>query len=174
MSPGQIAKDLLDLRRQEEALRFETFDFAVADRIATFIKEAARERGLPIAFDVSAGDTVLHYATMAGGSPDNAVWIQRKKRVVARFHKSSYAFKLELDLSGADFEKKWGASLSDYALSGGSFPIRILACPWPVGSVTVSGLPQREDHNLVVWALSKALNLDPGATALGSIEPPPV
>ena len=37
----------------------------------------------------------------------------------------------------------------DYAPHGGSFPI-LLSGTGYVGTITVSGLPQREDHSLVV------------------------
>ena len=56
--------------------------------------------------------------------------------------------------------------MADYATDGGSFPLNVEGAG-VVGSVTVSGLPQRDDHNLVVEALSvlgkdfAALRLEP-------------
>ncbi len=44
----------------------------------------------------------------------------------------------------------------DYMAHGGSFPIR-LAGPTCIGAVTVSGLPQREDHALVTRTLAEFL-----------------
>ena len=35
-----------------------------------------------------------------------------------------------------------------------------------IGTVTVSGLPQREDHGMVVAALARLLDLDPGPLML--------
>ena len=61
----------------------------------------------------------------------------------------------------------WRTKEEDYAAHGGSFPINV-AGAGIVGSVTISGLPQREDHNLVVEALclltgrdNEALRLKP-------------
>jgi uncharacterized protein (UPF0303 family) len=49
--------------------------------------------------------------------------------------------------------------LADYATHGGSFPLNV-AGAGIVGSVTVSGLPQRADHELVVEALCALLGRD--------------
>jgi uncharacterized protein (UPF0303 family) len=64
---------------------------------------------------------------------------------------------------------KYGLALADYAAHGGSFPLYVQDAG-VVGSVTVSGLPQRADHELVVEALCgllgrdyAALKLEPGA-----------
>jgi len=42
---------------------------------------------------------------------------------------------------------------------GGSFPIRVPAAG-VIGSVTVSGVPQRSDHELVIEALCSELGRD--------------
>jgi uncharacterized protein (UPF0303 family) len=78
--------------------------------------------------------------------------VQRKVNVVARFHKSSYHVGRLLELSGLSFFDRYGLPPEDYATHGGGFPLN-LAGAGIVGGVTVSGLPQRDDHNLVVEAL---------------------
>ena len=52
-----------------------------------------------------------------------------------------------------------GLADRDVADHGGSFPIVVdgVGC---VGAVTVSGLPQREDHELVVEALAELCDVD--------------
>jgi uncharacterized protein (UPF0303 family) len=52
--------------------------------------------------------------------------------------------------------ERYGLPVADYASHGGSFPIRVLGAG-VIGSVTVSGLPQREDHQLAVEALCSLL-----------------
>jgi uncharacterized protein (UPF0303 family) len=60
-------------------------------------------------------------------------------------------------------QEKAGLEVKDYAPHGGCFPI-LLAGTGCVGTITVSGLPQREDHNLVVAVLQDYL--DPAAEDL--------
>jgi uncharacterized protein (UPF0303 family) len=48
---------------------------------------------------------------------------------------------------------------------GGSFPIR-LAGPTCIGAITVSGLPQRDDHDLLTRTLASFLGEDEEALAL--------
>jgi uncharacterized protein (UPF0303 family) len=46
-----------------------------------------------------------------------------------------------------------GLPARDYASHGGSFPV-ITTSGTCIGAVTVSGLPQRDDHSMVVQALA--------------------
>jgi uncharacterized protein (UPF0303 family) len=71
---------------------------------------------------------------------------------VAHFFRSSYAVGLELQQKKTDLLEKHGLPFSEYAAHGGSFPIRVEHAG-VIGSVTVSGLPQRDDHDLVVEVL---------------------
>jgi uncharacterized protein (UPF0303 family) len=84
---------------------------------------------------------------------------------VARFHCSSYAVGLKLKVNNETLTEQQGLPLADYATHGGSFPL-IVAGAGVVGSVTVSGLPQRDDHELVVEALCAALRRDYAALRL--------
>jgi uncharacterized protein (UPF0303 family) len=72
--------------------------------------------------------------------------------VVARFHRSSYGVGMTLKQKNTTLLERQGLPVADYATDGGSFPLRV-AGAGVVGSVTVSGLPQRADHELVVEAL---------------------
>jgi uncharacterized protein (UPF0303 family) len=78
---------------------------------------------------------------------------------VARFHRSSYAVGLKLKLKNETLEEQQGLAAADYATHGGSFPLAVEGAG-VVGSVTVSGLPQRADHELVVEALCLLLERD--------------
>jgi len=51
-----------------------------------------------------------------------------------------------------------GLDLRDYSTHGGCFPV-FLTGTGCVGTITVSGLPQREDHELVVSVLQQYLQL---------------
>jgi len=93
---------------------------------------------------------------MAGTSIDNGEWIKRKNNVVKRFGHSSYYMGISLQNAGQTIEEKYLISSSDYAAHGGAFPL-IIRDVGVVGTITVSGLPQQEDHELVVTTLKQFL-----------------
>ena len=66
---------------------------------------------------------------------------------------------------GANLFEKYALSMSDYAAHGGSFPITVPSAG-VIGSVIVSGLPQRVDHELVVEALCVETGKDYSKLAL--------
>jgi len=101
----------------------------------------------------------LFYTAMDETNPDNAEWVRRKSNVVARFYRSSYAVGLREKEKGQTICESQGLPLSDYATHGGSFPLNV-AGAGVVGSVTVSGLPMRSDHELVIEALCTVLGRD--------------
>jgi uncharacterized protein (UPF0303 family) len=140
---------------QEATLKLAGFGPDVAWQLGTTLRELALARRLPLVVDVrrlGSPHQPLFYAALDGTSPDNARWVQRKVNVVARFHKSSYHVGRVLEQSGLSFGARYGLPEEDYAPHGGGFPLRVEGAGI-VGCVTVSGLPQREDHNLVVEAL---------------------
>ncbi len=106
---------------------------------------------------------------MGGSTPDNAEWVRRKGNIVVRFHRSSYAIGLELKRTNSTLAEKFELPSADYASHGGSFPLKV-AGAGIIGSVTVSGLPQRADHELVVEVLCELLGRDGLDFALPSQE----
>lgn len=150
--PVSIGDDLAKLELQEKALVLPRFDSEVAWRIGTRLRELALQRHLAVAIDVRRFGQPLFYCALEGSSPDNADWVRRKGNVVARYFLSSYAVGLDLRQSKTDLLEAQGLPFSEFAAHGGSFPLRVENAG-VVGSVTVSGLPQREDHELVVEAL---------------------
>jgi uncharacterized protein (UPF0303 family) len=57
-----------------------------------------------------------------------------------------------LKSKGKRIEEAYLISETDYAPHGGCFPV-IVKDTGVVGTITVSGLPQEEDHKLVVQAI---------------------
>jgi uncharacterized protein (UPF0303 family) len=147
---------LKTLRQQEEELQFASFTNDTALAVGMALLEEARKRDKPVTIDITRnGQQLFHYA-MAGTSIDNDAWIQRKNNVVRRFGHSSYFMGISLQSIGQTMEEKYLLSSSDYAAHGGAFPMLIRGVG-VVGTITVSGLPQREDHELVVSTLRQVL-----------------
>ncbi|UWU15365.1 heme-degrading domain-containing protein [Rhizobium sullae] len=153
-----IEEDLGRIAEQEKVLSFDTFDLATAWQLGKLLQELSTERGLGVAIDVTLHSMPAFYAALPGATPDNVQWVRRKRNMVLRYFKSSYACGLKLQKDGKTVEDN-GLSGADYAPHGGSFPINVKGTGC-IGAVTVSGLPQRDDHNLVVEALSLMLAKD--------------
>ena len=81
-------------------------------------------------------------------------------------HKSSYRVSLEHKQKRTTLAEKYALSPADYADAGGSFPLTVRGVGI-IGSVTVSGLPQRKDHETVVEALCLHLGKDYNTLKLG-------
>jgi uncharacterized protein (UPF0303 family) len=153
-----IERDLQRIALQEERLRFERFDPAIAWDLGLALKAAADKRGAGVAIDISTPSYTLFSHAMEGATPDNAEWIRRKRNVTLRFHRSSYAIGLELQRDKRTLEERHGLKADDYMAHGGCFPIR-LAGPTCIGGITISGLPQREDHDLLTRTLAAFLEV---------------
>jgi len=154
-----ISEDLEKIAQQERELRLSHLDAQVAWDLGSWIRSAALQRGLTLVLDVRRFGQQLFYSALDGTTPDNAEWVRRKSNVVARFHRSSYAVGLTQKMKGTSLHERYGLPVADYAADGGSFPLHVETAG-VVGSITVSGLPQRDDHDLVVEALCAFFNRD--------------
>jgi uncharacterized protein (UPF0303 family) len=154
-----LSRDLEVIVKQERELVFPEFDENIAWKLGSRLRELASARRLPVAIEVRRFGQPLFYCALNGSTPDNAEWVRRKGNVVARFHRSSYAIGLGLKETNSTLAEKYELSSADYASHGGSFPL-IVAGAGIIGSVTVSGLPQRADHELVVEAVCAELGRD--------------
>jgi uncharacterized protein (UPF0303 family) len=160
-----IERDLERITAQEKELQFAQFDTGSAWRLGSRLRDLAAGRSLPVVIDIRRFGQPLFYCALAGTSPDNAGWVRRKSNLVARFHRSSYAVGLSLKRQNTNLFDKYGLSEARYAAHGGSFPL-VVAGAGVIGSVTVSGLPQRADHQLVVEGLCAELGRDFAALGL--------
>ncbi len=137
---------------EERTLVFTHFDNDDAWRLGCLLVELAQERELGVTIDVRRGTQQLFHAALPGTTADNDSWVERKVRVVERFGESSWLVGLRAAAKGTTLTEEHDLPLQQYAAHGGSFPIRVVGVG-VVGAVTVSGLPQADDHALVVEAL---------------------
>jgi len=149
--------DILEkLLAEEQRLQFSAFNEDTAWQIGSWLVKYAVKNALPITIDIRRGEQQLFHASRPGASADNDEWIKRKVRLVNRFGHSSYYLGQLLKSEGKRIEEKFLLPESEYAPHGGCFPI-LLKGTGMVGTLTVSGLPQLEDHKLVVSAISHYL-----------------
>ena len=161
-----LIDDIACLKKQEEVLRFSKFDEADAWGLGQILRGQAEAKNLPMVMDIRIGTRPLFYAAMPGTTPENPDWVRRKVNTVMRFHKSSYRVGREYEQRGLDFNEARGLTAMDFAKEGGGFPIHIVGTG-VVGAVTVSGIPQRDDHNFVTEAIASFLKVDFSKIVLG-------
>ncbi|MFZ5671919.1 MAG: heme-degrading domain-containing protein [Pseudomonadota bacterium] len=161
-----INDDLKQLALQEDVLRFASFDENTAWELGLRFRDLAETRKLPIVVDIRVGGRQLFYTALPGSTPDNPEWVRRKSNVVLRYFKSSYRVGRELLAKEDTLDQHRGVSPMDYAPHGGSFPIHVEGTG-VIGAITVSGLPQRDDHRLVVEILAAFLDKPTDGLALG-------
>jgi uncharacterized protein (UPF0303 family) len=153
-----VQDDIRKVLQQERELRFRHFDEQTAWELGSRLRAVAAQRQLPVVIDVRRFDQPLFYTALEGTTPDNAEWVRRKNNILARYHRSSYRMGLEMKLKGETLEQR-GHAIADFAAHGGAFPIFVEGAGI-IGSVTVSGLPQRQDHELVIEILCGLLAKD--------------
>jgi uncharacterized protein (UPF0303 family) len=161
------ADDIARIAEQEKRLVFSAFDEATAFEIGSALRERALAEAMPIVIHISVWDRLLFYAALPGSSGSNADWVRRKVNVVKMFQKSTYRMVLEQNRPDRTFKPDNGLSPNDYVLAGGGFPI-IVKNVGAIGVICVSGLPQREDHAVVVDALCDHLGIAREALALAT------
>jgi uncharacterized protein (UPF0303 family) len=154
--------ELQQVQEQEAKLIFPRFDESTAWEIGVALREAALSRDGAITIDIRRGEEILFFHAMPGTTPANADWTRRKRNLVELLRQSSYALGLDGRIKGIPITEKMGLPIRDYAYHGGCFPIRV-ANAGHIGTIAVSGLPQRTDHNLIVSVLAKILGHDVGA-----------
>ena len=151
-----LATLIAELEEHERRLQLRGFDNEDAWRLGIVLVELAAARRAPVTIDLRRGvQQIFHYA-LPGTNADNDAWIRRKTAVVDRFAASSFLVGRRCVAEGSTFEESFRLDPDTYAAHGGAFPVLVRGVGM-VGTVAVSGLPQAEDHALVVEGLERFL-----------------
>ena len=143
---------LKQLEQEERELQFDRFSNEDAIAIGLSLYETAKKNNLPVTIDVRRNGHQLFHLSMPGTSPDNDQWVARKVKLVNRMGMSSFRVGTLLRSQNTTLEDRFELSHYEYAAHGGCFPV-ILKDTGAVGTVTISGLAQEDDHAMVVNAL---------------------
>ena len=150
-------RELLDeLEAQEARLVFDRFDEQTAWDVGVALRDAGLAAGLPIAISIRRNGQQLFHAALPGASADNDGWLARKSAVVDRYGRSSLRVGEEFRVRGGSFDEDSRLDTEVYAAHGGAFPVLVRGTGC-VGTIAVSGLPQLEDHRLVVETIEAVL-----------------
>ena len=147
------------LLQEEQELQFENFNEETAWQIGSQLVERSASEGLPVTIDITRGNHQLFHASLKGTSSDHDEWIKRKARLVYRFGHSSFYMGQQLKSKGKSIEEAYLLPESEYAPHGGCFPI-IVKGTGMIGTITVSGLTQEDDHKLVIQTIRNYLAVE--------------
>jgi uncharacterized protein (UPF0303 family) len=138
--------DAGELEAEYAGLELASFDEAAAWRLGVILVDLGQ--GMPVVINIRTADRVLFHAALPGSAPLNDLWAQRKSNTALMFQLPSLLVGRRKAAKGETLERD-GLSLASHADHGGAVPIRVKGVG-VVAVATVSGLPQVEDHKLVV------------------------
>ncbi|MFB9328235.1 heme-degrading domain-containing protein [Paenibacillus aurantiacus] len=153
----QLAEQLRAMEEEERELQFDRFENETALALGLAVIEEAKRLDKRITVEIYREGQRLFAHAMTGTSAENENWIRRKNNVVNHFGQSSWHVALRVRDEGKTLEADYGLPLADYVGAGGGFPL-VLRGTGPIGTITVSGLPDQEDHDLLIAALRAFIN----------------
>lgn len=137
----------------ERQLITEQFTNRIALEMGLAIIELARKREARIGVSIRRLNQTVFEFIDNDLSTDKANWIRRKVNTAVHFAESSLAVRLDLEKKGKTLAADFGLSDQDYIAKGGSIPI-IVTGAGLIGTITVTGLKDVDDHQIIVDALS--------------------
>ena len=144
-----------DLEAEAEALILPEFTEATALALGTVLVNLARASSLPVVIDIRSADRTFFHAALPGSAPLNDLWARRKSATALLFQEASLLVGTRHREKGESLARH-GLSHDAHADNGGAVPLRV-AGVGVVAVVTVSGLPQVEDHRLAVRGIQALL-----------------
>lgn len=157
MSVDLYAISLEQLEALED-ITIPTFNADVAWKIGNQARSIAVEKyaskGVVIDISLASGQVLFHTTTSTkSATSDNDEWAKRKSKSVIRFGKSSFYVGSKLRQKKQTIEQVYFISSTEFTTHGGSVPIRVAGNDSVIGTLTISGLAQEEDHLLALEVL---------------------
>jgi uncharacterized protein (UPF0303 family) len=142
-----------ELLQQEKELTFSSFTNEDAIGLGQELLKLALLQKAPVIVQIRIGEQIIFHSALTGSSSENDWWINRKYRVVEKFKHSSMYVRVSFEERNQSFEEDSGLDNELYAAHGGGFPISVTDIGI-VGVALVSGLPQVEDHKMIIKGLN--------------------
>lgn len=140
---------IADLQSEAESLILDHFDEGQAWTLGRILVDLAKD--LPVVINIRTTNRTLFHAALPGSAPLNDLWARRKSNTALLFQEASLLVSTRNQAKGETLARH-GLDPADYADNGGAVPI-VVRGAGVVAVATVSGLPQVEDHRLVVQGL---------------------
>ncbi len=136
----------------ERQLITDRFTNRMALDMGLAIIELARQRDVYIGVSIRRLNQTVFEFIDNDLSADKANWIRRKVNTAVHFAESSLAVRLDLEEKGKTLAADFGLSDDDYIAKGGCIPILVTGAGL-IGTITVTGLKDVDDHQIIVDAL---------------------
>lgn len=139
-----------EIERELAGLGLTHWDEDMAFELGLVLVEIARSRELPVVIDIRDATRCFFHAALPGSTAINDAWARRKSNLALAMGRASLVVGMMNREKGRSLTED-GLDPMTHADSGGAVPLRIGQAL--VAVATVSGLPQVEDHALVVEGL---------------------
>lgn len=140
-----------EIEAEYRAIALASFDEGQALRLGLDLVARAEAARLPVVIDIRTADRTLFHVALPGSAPLNDLWARRKAATALLFQLPSFLVGLRNAEKGETLARH-GLDALDHADAGGAVPI-VVRGVGVVAVATVSGLPQADDHALVMAAL---------------------
>lgn len=150
------APTLAELHAEAARLILPQFGEGEAQALGQILVDLAMQHGHPVVINIRTADRTLFHAAMPGSAPLHELWARRKSNTALMFRAASLLIGTGNRDKGESLAKH-GLDSADHADHGGAVPIMVQGHGM-VAVATVSGLPQLDDHALVVEALERLID----------------
>ncbi len=144
-----------ELEAEARTLILPRFTAREALRLGAILTDMAGAAALPVVIDIRTADRTLFHAALPGSAALQARWARRKSNAALLFQAASFLIGAR-NRERAETLALHGLSDADHSDHGGAVPL-CTATAGMVAVATVSGLPQAEDHALVVRAIRQLI-----------------
>ncbi|MCT3646666.1 heme-binding protein [Elizabethkingia anophelis] len=133
-------------------IELDSFSNRIAFDMGVKIIDLAKSRNQHIAVEVCRLNHTIFLYVDDTLPVDKHNWLRRKVNIARQFEESSLSVKNDLKEGNMNLEKTFGLDEKDFLAKGGAIPI-FVKNGGMIAVVTVSGLHDEEDHNIIIEAL---------------------
>lgn len=142
-----MRKDIL------KKIELSKFDNRIGLEMGLAIVHLAKERGQRIAVQVERLNHPIFLYIDNDLPADKHNWLRRKATVAKHFEESSLSVKQDLRNGNMSLSETFALEKKEYLAKGGAIPIFVKNAGM-IAVVSVSGLQDEEDHQIIIDALS--------------------
>ena len=144
---------IAEIEQEQRSLILPRFDANTALRLGAILTGLAQ--GLPVVINIRNAHRCFFHAALPGSAANNDTWARRKSNTALMMGLPSLQVGAKHRDKGGSLPEQ-GYPVEDFSDHGGAVPV-VVAGVGMVAVATVSGLPQLEDHRLVVAGIRALL-----------------